>query len=185
MIELILAALAAMVVLAVLYLALTYNSLIGQRNRIDSAWSQIDVQLKRRFDLVPNLVETIKGYAKHEKETFEGVTKARAAVAAAGSMAEKAKAENMLSSTLKSLFAVAEDYPKLQANENFKMLQEELSGIENKIAYARQFYNDTVLSYNTAIQTVPTNLVAGAFHFAAREFFKADEAERQNVKVKF
>ncbi|MEM2137953.1 MAG: LemA family protein [Candidatus Anstonellaceae archaeon] len=174
-----------LVVLVVLFFVLTYNSLISQRNRIDSAWSQIDVQLKRRFDLVPNLVETVKGYAKHEKETFENVTKARAAVAAAGSMAEKARAENMLSSTLKSLFAVAEDYPKLMANENFKMLQEELSGIENKIAYARQFYNDTVLSYNTAIQTIPTSIIAGMFGFTAREFFKADETERENVKVKF
>jgi len=172
-------------VLAVLFFVVTYNSLISQRNRIDSAWSQIDVQLKRRFDLIPNLVETVKGYAKHEKETFENVTKARAAAAAAGSMAEKAKAENMLSSTLKSLFAVAEDYPKLMANENFKMLQEELSGIENKIAYARQFYNDTVLSYNTAIQTIPASLIAGIFGFVAREFFKADEGERANVKVKF
>jgi LemA protein len=174
-----------LVVLAILFFVVTYNSLIGQRNRIDSAWSQIDVQLKRRFDLIPNLVETVKGYAKHEKETFENVTKARSAVAAAGSMADKAKAENMLSSTLKSLFAVAEDYPKLMANENFKMLQEELSGIENKIAYARQFYNDTVLSYNTAIQTIPTSLMAGVFGFVAREFFKADEGERANVKVKF
>jgi LemA protein len=185
MFDIILLALAGVVLLIVLFFVLTYNSLISQRTRIDNSWSQIDVQLKRRFDLVPNLVETVKGYAKHEKETFENVTKARAAVSSAGSMAQKAAAENMLSSTLKSLFAVAENYPTLQANENFKMLQEELSGIENKIAYARQFYNDTVLAYNTAIQTVPTNIIAGLFHFTAREFFKVDETERQNVKVKF
>ncbi len=185
MLEIILLALSVAVLLAILYFVLTYNSLVSQRARIDNSWSQIDVQLKRRFDLIPNLVETVKGYAKHEKETFENVTKARAAVSSAGSMAQKAAAENMLSSTLKSLFAVAENYPTLQANENFKMLQEELSGIENKIAYARQFYNDTVLSYNTAIATVPTNIVAGMFHFVAREFFKADDAERENVKVKF
>jgi LemA protein len=134
---------------------------------------------------VPNLVETVKGYAKHEKEVFENVTKARAAMASAGNMADKAKADNMLSSTLKSLFAVAENYPQLRANENFKMLQEELSGIENKIAYARQFYNDSVLAYNTSILTVPTNIVAGMFGFAARDFFKAEGAERENVKVKF
>ena len=168
-----------------LFFVLTYNSLVSLRARIDNAWSQIDVQLKRRFDLVPNLVETVKGYAKHEKGVFTDVTKARAAVSSAGTLSDKAKAENMLSSTLKSLFAVAEDYPKLMANENFKMLQEELSGIESKIAYARQFYNDTVLSYNTSIQTVPTNMIAGMFGFTARDFFKADEGERKNVKVKF
>ncbi|MCL6089035.1 MAG: LemA family protein [Candidatus Marsarchaeota archaeon] len=171
--------------LVVLFFIVAYNSLVTMRTRIDGSWSQIDVQLKRRFDLVPNLVETVKGYAKHEKDVFTEVTKARAATASAGTMAEKAKADNMLSGTLKSLFAVAENYPQLKANENFKMLQEELSGIESKIAYARQFYNDTVLSYNTAIQTVPTNFVAGAFGFAPREFFKAEGAERENVKVKF
>jgi len=172
--------------LAVLFFIFAYNNLISLRNRIDNAWSQIDVQLKRRYDLVPNLVETVKGYAKHEKELFTEVTKARAAAANAAGVAEKAKAENMLSSTLKSLFAVAENYPQLRANENFKMLQEELAGIENKIAYARQFYNDSVLAYNTAIQTIPTNIVAGLFGFAPREFFKTEgEAERENVKVKF
>lgn len=171
--------------LIVLFFIVAYNSLVTQRTRIDSSWAQIDVQLKRRSDLVPNLVETVKGYAKHEKELFTDVTKARAAMASAGSIGEKAKADNMLSGTLKSLFAVAENYPQLKANENFKMLQEELDGIENKIAYARQFYNDTVLSYNTAIQTVPTNIVAGMFKFAPRDFFKAEESERQNVKVKF
>ena len=176
---------AAVIGLVVLFFIIAFNSLVTQRTRIDNSWSQIDVQLKRRFDLIPNLVETVKGYAKHEKELFTDLTKARAATASAGSMAEKAKADNMLSGTLKSLFAVAENYPQLKANENFKMLQEELSGIESKIAYARQFYNDTVLSYNTSIQTVPTNIVAGMFHFVPREFFKAEESERENVKVKF
>ena len=178
-------AFAGILALAVIFAIFAYNSLIGKRMQIDNAWSQIDVQLKKRYDLVPNLVETVKGYAKHEKSVFENVTKARAAVMGANGLAEKAKAENALSQTLKSIIAVAENYPALRANENFKMLQEELSGIENKIAYARQFYNDSVLSYNTAIQTFPTNLVAGAFKFMPREFFKADEAERQNVKVSF
>ena len=184
-VELLLGAFAVVLVLAVLFFIFTYNSLVAKRMQIDNSWSQIDVQLKRRFDLVPNLVETVNGYAKHEKSLFENVTKARAAVAGASGMAGKAQAENMLSSTLKSLFAVAENYPDLKANENFKMLQEELSGIENKVAYARQFYNDTVLSYNTAIQTLPTNMIAGMFGFTPREFFKADEGERQNVKVQF
>ncbi|MEM4554279.1 MAG: LemA family protein [Candidatus Anstonellaceae archaeon] len=168
-----------------MFFLLTYNHLITLRNRIDNAWSQIDVQLKRRADLVPNLVETIKGYVKHEREIFVEVTRARNAAISAQSISEKAKADNMLSQTLKSLFAVAENYPNLRANENFKLLQEELAGIENKIAYARQFYNDSVLSYNTAIQTIPTNIVAGIFGFTPREFFRATEEERKNVKVQF
>ena len=183
--EIILLAIGAVIVLFVLFFVFAYNSLVGQRMRIDNAWSQIDVQLKRRHDLIPNLVETVKGYAKHEKTVFESVTKARAASISAQTIGEKAKADNMLSGTLKSLFAVAENYPQLQASENFKMLQEELSGVEAKIAYARQFYNDSVLSYNTAIQTVPTNIIAGMFGFVAREFFKADDSERENVKVQF
>ena len=177
--------LAALVAIALIVFVLIYNSLVTQRTRIDNAWSQIDVQLKKRYDLVPNLVQTVKGYAKHEKSVFENVTKARAATAGAQTMAQKAKADNMLSETLKSILAVAENYPVLRASENFKMLQEELSGIENKIAYARQFYNDSVLSYNTAIQTVPSSLVAGMFGFSAREFFKAEREERKNVKVEF
>ncbi len=183
--EILLLVIAAVIGLVALFFIIAFNSLVTMRARIDNSWSQIDVQLKRRFDLIPNLVETVKGYAKHEKELLTDITKARAATASAGSMAEKAKADNMLSGTLKSLFAVAENYPQLKANENFKMLQEELSGIEGKVAYARQFYNDTVLSYNTAIQTVPTNIVAGMFKFAPREFFKAEGTERENVKVKF
>ncbi|MFA6328337.1 MAG: LemA family protein [Candidatus Micrarchaeia archaeon] len=175
----------AVILLLALFFVLAYNSLVTMRNRIDNAWSQIDVQLKKRHDLIPNLVETVKGYTKHEKTVFEGVTKARAAALGAQSVSEKARAEGQLSQALKSVFAVAEAYPKLEASANFKMLQEELSGIEGKIAYARQFYNDTVMSYNTSIQTVPTNMVAGMFNFSARDFFKADEGERENVKVKF
>ncbi|MFA6213666.1 MAG: LemA family protein [Candidatus Micrarchaeia archaeon] len=183
--EIVLLAIGAVIVLLVLFFVFAYNSLVTMRMRIDNAWSQIDVQLKKRYDLIPNLVETVKGYAKHEKSVFENVTRARAATMSASGVGEKAKADNMLSGTLKSLFAVAENYPQLRANENFKMLQEELSGVESKIAYARQFYNDSVLSYNTSIQTVPTNIVAGMFSFTAREFFKAGETERENVKVKF
>jgi LemA protein len=183
--ELALLFMAGIALLAVLYAVLAYNSLVTLRARIDNSWSQIDVQLKRRYDLIPNLVETVKGYAKHEKSLFTEVTKARAAMAKASTIAEKAKADNMLSSTLKSLFAVAENYPRLKANENFLQLQEELSGTEGKIAYARQFYNDSVLSYNTAIATVPTNIIAGIFGFKPREFFRAEGAEKESVKVKF
>jgi len=183
--EIILLAIGAVVVLLVLFFVFAYNSLVTMRMRIDNAWSQIDVQLKKRYDLIPNLVETVKGYTKHEKTVFENVTKARAEAMGAQSIGDKAKAEGALAGTLKSLFAVAENYPQLQASANFKMLQEELSGMEGKIAYARQFYNDTVMSYNTSIQTVPTNFVAGMFGFAPRDFFKADGEERENVKVKF
>jgi LemA protein len=177
--------LAAIVIVIILAFILIYNSLIHQKLRIDNAWSQIDVQLKRRYDLIPNLIETVKGYAKHEKELLTDITKARAAMAKADTMGAKAKADNMLSGTLKSLFAVAENYPQLKANENFMQLQEELSGTESKIAYARQFYNDSVLSFNTAIATFPSNVVAGMFGFIAREFFKTEGEERKNVKVKF
>ena len=177
--------LGGVVLFFVLIFVLIYNSLIQQRMRVDNSWAQIDVQLKKRYDLIPNLVETVKGYAKHEKDLLTDITKARAAMANAGSMAEKAKADNVLSSTLKSLFAVVENYPQLKANENFLMLQEELTGIEEKIAYSRQFYNDSVLTYNTAIQTIPTSMIAGMFGFTAKEFFKADDTERANVKVKF
>ena len=164
---------------------LVYNSLITLRNRIENAWSQIDVQLKKRYDLIPNLVETVKGYARYEKSVFENVTKARAMMANAGSIADKAKADNMLTGALKSLFAVAENYPNLKANENFKQLQEELSGIESKIAYARQFYNDSVLDFNTSIQTVPSNLVASMGGFSKKDYFKVEEGERGPVKVSF
>ena len=183
--EIILFAIIAVIVLLVLFFVFAYNSLVAMRMKIDNAWSQIDVQLKKRYDLIPNLVETVKGYTKHEKTVFESVTKARASALGAQSVSEKAKAEGELSQALKSIFAVAEAYPQLQASANFKMLQEELSGIESKIAYARQFYNDTVLSYNTSLQTVPSNVVAGMVHFSPRDFFKADESERENVKVQF
>lgn len=183
--EIILWVLIGIVVLGVLWFFAVYNSLITLRNRIENAWSQIDVQLKKRYDLIPNLVETVKGYARYEKSVFENVTKARAMMASAGSIADKAKADNMLTGALKSLFAVAENYPNLKANENFKHLQEELSGIESKIAYARQFYNDSVLEFNTSIQTVPSNIVAGIGGFTKRDYFKVEEGERQNVKVSF
>lgn len=169
----------------ILYIIIVYNSLIVLRNRIKNAWAQVDVQTKKRYDLVPNLVETVKGYAKHEKTVFEDVTKARTAVMKATDVKSKAKAENMLTGALKSLFAVAENYPNLKASQNFLQLQEELSGIENKIAYARQFYNDSVLAFNNAIQKFPANTVAGAFGFKQEDYFEAEEAERENVKVKF
>jgi len=172
-------------VVILLFLMLSYNRFIVLKNRIDNAWAQIDVQLKRRYDLIPNLIETVKGYAKHEKKVFTEVTAARTAMMSATTLGDKAKANNKLSETLKSLFAVAENYPKLRANENFMMLQEELSGTESKIAYARQAYNDDVLSYNNSIQMFPGSIVAGMFAFAKKDFFNTDEAERAPVKVKF
>lgn len=175
----------AIVVVVILYIIGAYNSLIVLKNRIDNAWSQIDVQLKRRADLIPNLVETVKGYAKHEKSVFTEVTKARTAMMSAKSPGEKAKAEGALTGALKSLFAVAENYPQLKANENFMQLQEELTGTESKIAYSRQFYNDNVMKFNTAIQMFPKNLIANIFHFVGREFFKTEGKEREAVKVSF
>ncbi|MFV2041109.1 MAG: LemA family protein, partial [Candidatus Hydrothermarchaeales archaeon] len=148
-----------LILVAAILVVGVYNSLIRLRNRVENAWAQIEVQLKRRNDLIPNLVETVKGYAKHEKGVFENVTKARAAVMSAGGVPEKAEASNFLSSTLKSLFAVAENYPELKANQNFIGLQDELSKTEDKIAYARQFYNDITTRYNIRIQTVPSNIV--------------------------
>ncbi len=174
------------VVLVLLFVfVLIYNSLVTLRNRIENAWSQIDVQLKKRHDLIPNLVETVKGYARYEKSVFENVTKARAQLMNAGTVAEKASADNMLTGALKSLFAVAENYPNLKANENFKHLQEELSGIESKIAYARQFYNDSVLDLNTRVQQFPSSIVASLGGFKKTDYFKVEGAERENVKVSF
>lgn len=167
------------------YLWLAYNSLITAKMRIAEALSQIDVQLKRRTDLIPNLVETVKGYAKHEKELLEKITKARASLMSAGSTAEKADANNQLSQTLKSLFAVAENYPNLKANENFLNLQEELTDTENKIAYSRQFYNSNVLDFNTKLQVFPNVLIAGMFGFKPAEYFEASEEEKKPVKVSF
>jgi LemA protein len=175
----------AVAVLLLLYLVVTYNGLVKARNRVDNAWAQIDVQLPRRYDLIPNLVETVKGYATHERETFEQVTEARSRAINASGVGEQAQAENMITGALKSLFAVAEAYPDLEANENFLELQEELSGTEGRIAYARQFYNDSVLRLNTKIETFPTNIVANAFNFEQREYFEADDTSRGPVSVQF
>lgn len=168
-----------------IYVWIVYNSLQAAKLKIREALSHIDVLLKRRTDLIPNLVETVKGYAKHEKELFENVTKARAGLMGAKSTHEKAEANNMLTDTLKTLFAVAENYPQLRANENFSKLQDELSDTENKISYSRQFYNSTVLDYNTKISIFPNNFIASLFKFTPEEFFEADEEERKNVKVSF
>ncbi|MBA3427779.1 MAG: LemA family protein [Actinobacteria bacterium] len=173
------------VVALVLGLVLLYNRLVTLRNRVQNAWAQVDVQLKRRYDLIPNLVETVKGYAAHERGTFEAVTNARSRAQAAQSPGEQAQAEGILGQALGRLFAVAEDYPELQADENFRQLQDELAQTENRIAVSRQVYNDTVLTYNNAIQTVPGVLVAGPFGFAQREFFEAEEATRETPRVAF
>jgi LemA protein len=162
-----------------------YNRLVVLRNRVDNAWSQIDVQLKRRYDLIPNLVESVKGYAAHESGVFEKVTAARAAAINAQGVEQQGQAENMLSGALKSLFAVAEAYPDLKANTNFLDLQAQLTDAENKIAYARQFYNDSVMSLNTAIQSFPSNLLAGMFGFAARAYFEIEAGETAAPQVKF
>jgi LemA protein len=174
------------VVLIALFLISIYNRLVVSRNRIDNAWSQIDVQLRRRYDLIPNLVETVKGYATHEREVFERVTQARAAAISANSVKDQGQAENMLTQALRSVFAVAENYPQLRASENFRQLQEELSGTESKISFARQFYNDTVLRYNNARQAFPSVIVANMFNFGEREYFEIEEeAARKPVAVKF
>ena len=172
-------------VLLVLFVVSTYNSLITLRNRVKDQWSQIDVQLKRRFDLIPNLVNTVKGYAKHEKETLEAVIKARNTYTSAVTPTEKMDANNVLTNAMSKLFALAESYPDLKANTNFLQLQSELQDTENKIAMARQFYNDTVLTYNNKVQMVPSNIVASLFKFTKEAFFEANEAERENVKVEF
>jgi LemA protein len=163
-----------------------YNGLVKGRLRVREAWSSIDIQLKRRSSLIPNLVETVRGYAAHERETLENVTRARAQLDRAGTAAEAAQANNFLTQTLRSLFAVSEAYPDLKANQNFLELQRELTDTEEKIAYARQFYNRNVLSYNTSTQTVPTVFIAGMFGFTAEEFFEVeDEADREDVTVDF
>lgn len=171
--------------LLVIYLVATYNGLIVLKTRIQEALSGIDVQLKRRADLIPNLVETVKGYAKHEKNVFENVTKARSSLMSAGSLKEKADANNQLSATLKSLFAVAEAYPDLKANTNFQDLQRQLEDTEDKVAYSRQFYNSNVLDFNTRVQMFPTNIMASMLGFKIAEFFAATEDERKKVDVKF
>jgi len=174
-----------LVVLAVLYLVFLYNGLVRLRNRIEAAWAQIDVQLRRRYDLIPNLVETVKGYAAHERETLDSVTKARAAAESATGPADQAAKENVLTQSLRSLIAVSEAYPDLKANQNFLSLQEELSATEGRIAYARQYYNDTVQRYNTKIQSFPAVVLAGALRFQPREYFEADDTSRGPVNVSF
>ena len=175
----------AIVLIVVLFFWLGFNSLVRNRNRVDNAWSQIDVQLKRRHDLIPNLIETVKGYAAHERGTFEAVTNARANAINAQGPEQTAAAENQLTGALKSLFAVAEAYPDLKANQNFLQLQEELTATEDKVAYARQFYNDSVLTYNTRIQSFPTVILAGMFHFDKRDFFDAEPGDTEPVQVQF
>ena len=173
------------IVVIVFWLISTYNSLVTLRNRVREAWSQIDVQLKRRSSLIPNLVEAVKGYVKHEKGVLTEVTKARTALMGAKNPGEKAAANDMLTGALKSLFAVAEAYPNLRASENFKELQEELSDIETKVAASRQFYNTNVLDLNNTIETMPTAIIANMFNFTKEEFFKATEEEKSDIKVKF
>lgn len=181
----ILIGIAAVILIAIVAI---YNSLVRLRNQTNEAWSDIDVQTKRRYDLIPNLVDTVKGYAKHEKEVFEKVTQARTSAINAQGPAEQGKAENMLTDALKSVFAVAENYPDLRATENFQKLQDELSDTENKIMAARRFYNANVRDLNTKIETFPSNLIAGPFGFKKREFFEldaADAAAKDPVKVSF
>jgi len=175
----------AIVVIAILIFVVQYNGLVRLRNRIDNAWSQIDVQLQRRHDLIPNLVETVKGYAAHERETLEKVVQARNQAVAAQGPAAQGQAENVLTGALRQLFAVAEAYPDLKANQNFLNLQEELTSSEDRVAYARQFYNDTVLKYNNKIQTIPSNVIAGMFNFQEREYFEGEEEARTVPRVQF
>jgi len=171
------------VVLLGLLLVVLYNRLVRLRNAVDNAWAQVEVQLKRRWDLIPNLVETVKGYASHERETFEAVTQARARAQQAGTPGESAQAEGILGAALGRLFAVAEAYPELQADENFRQLQTELAETENRVAVSRQVYNDVVLTYNNAIQTFPGLVFAGPFNFTIREFFEVEETAQREVPV--
>jgi LemA protein len=172
-----------LLIVALLYAVYAFNRLVRTRNRVENAWSQIDVQLRRRYDLIPNLVEAVKGYAAHEREVFEEVTQARTHGMEASSVESQANAENELTRGLRQLLAVAENYPELKANQNFLALQEELTATESKIAYARQFYNDEVMRLNTAIQSFPSNAIANAFRFTRRPFFEIDEPERGPVQV--
>ena len=177
--------LVAVVVIVVLWAVLTYNRLITLRTRVDNGWSQIDVQLRRRYDLIPNLVETVKGYASHEREVFEHVAEARTKAMGASGIEDQANAENAVTAGLGRLIAVAESYPDLKANQNYLALQEELTGTESKIAYARQFYNDEVAKLNTKIQQFPTSVIAGMFRFTPRPFFDIEETARGPVQVDF
>jgi LemA protein len=173
------------VVLLVLFFVMAYNGLVALRNRVQNAWSQIDVQLRRRYDLIPNLVETVKGYAAHEKEVFERVTQARATAMAAQTVPDQARAENELSQALFNLRAVAENYPDLKANQNFRTLQDELTNTEDRIAFSRQSYNDTVARYDTRRQSIPYNVIAGMGNFQSFEYFEADPDSRHPVQVQF
>jgi len=184
MVDLLVLGIIAIVIVLVLWIIGAYNRLITLRNRIDNAWSQIDVQLKRRFDLIPNLVETVKGYAKHEKTTLTDITKYRGMLMQ-GAPEERASANNMLTQALGKLFAVAENYPQLRANENFLKLQDELAGTENKISYVRTAYNDSVLEYSNSIQMFPGSIVAGIFGFKQKAYLETPGHEREVVKVKF
>lgn len=172
-------------VLIILWAISVYNSLVALRNRVKDQWAQIDVQLKRRFDLIPNLVETVKGYTKHESETLEAVIKARNTYVSATVPEEQMKADGELTKAISKLFALTESYPELKANTNFQALQQELTETESKIAAARQFYNDTVMVYNNKVSMVPSNIIASLFKFNKETFFEANETERQNVQVKF
>ena len=174
------------VVLLIIWIIAIYNGLVSSRLKVDNAWSQIDVQLQRRFDLIPNFVETVKGYASHESETFEKITKLRTSWANTNSVAEKANLDNELSTALKTIMAVSENYPDLKSNQNFSELSEELRNTENKISFSRQFYNDSVTMYNEKLQIFPSNIIANLFHFTPRELFKAESDEaRKYVKVDF
>ncbi len=176
----------AIIVILVLFIISVYNSLVTLKQRVKNAFGQMDVQLQRRFDLIPNLVETVKGYMNHENDTLTKVTELRSAWANATTVDEKAKLDNELSNSLKTIMAVAEAYPDLKANQNFSSLQNELTETEDKISYSRQFYNDTVTRYNTKLQLFPSNIIAGMFHFTAESLFEVDNAEaRKNVKVDF
>jgi len=172
-------------VLALIFIVVLYNRLVRLRNRTQNAWAQVDVQLRRRYDLIPNLVEAVKGYASHEQTTFDEVTKARTAAQQAQTVPEQAQAENALTAAIGRLFAVAEAYPQLRATENFQQLQEQLTDTEQKIAVSRQVYNDTVLTYNNTTQTVPTNVIAGMFNFTPRDFFEIEEPVREAPQVRF
>ena len=174
-----------LVVLLVVYVIGVYNGLVKSKNQVESAWAQIDVQLKRRLDLIPNLVETVKGYAAHEKETLQGVIEARNKAMTASTVADQAAADNMITGALNKLFALQEAYPDLKANQNFLALQEELTATEGRVAYARQFYNDAVQKYNTKIATFPTVIFAGMLRFTEREYFEAEDTAREAPKVEF
>ena len=176
----------AIIVILVIWIISMYNNLVKAKLKVDNAWSQIDVQLQRRFDLIPNFVETVKGYMTHEKETFEKITNLRTSWANSSSVGEKAKLDGELSGALKTIMAVSENYPELKANTNFSELSEELRNTENKISFSRQFYNDSVTMYNTKLQLFPSNIIAGMFNFTAKELFEAESDEaRKNVKVDF